>query len=179
MFNLFDLVEDEKFDFESIGDIATGRKNLGEEMPVLMYRLFQFTIRKEIIAKFGREACDEIFRNAGKVAGEEYANNLLDLTLPPNEFLSILQKTLEYNKVGILRIEKFDEKTGDTVLTISEDLDCSGLPITGETVCTYDEGFLAGILNSYTNETYVVTEVDCWATGSTSCRFEAKIVRDM
>ncbi|MEG2770239.1 MAG: 4-vinyl reductase, partial [Oscillospiraceae bacterium] len=76
-------------------------------------------------------------------------------------------------KVGILRVENFDEKTGAAVLTVGEDLDCSGLPITGETVCNYDEGFLAGVLKEYTNNDYIVTEVDCWATGARVCRFEA------
>ena len=63
-------------------------------------------------------------------------------------------------------MEKFDSSTGHVVLTISEDLDCSGLPVVGETVCNYDEGFLAGILKSYTKKSYQVVEVDCWATGS-------------
>ena len=57
-----------------------------------------------------------------------------------------MQGVLEESKIGILRIEKFDIDTGEAVLTVGEDLDCSGLPITGETVCNYDEGFLAGIL---------------------------------
>lgn len=178
MFNLFDLSEDVKFDFDSIGDITTGRRNLGEEMPVLVYRLFQFTIRKELISKFGRDACVEIFRNAGRKAGQEYADNLLDLTLPPAEFLSILKKTLEYNKIGLLHIEKFDIETGDAVLAITEDLDCSGVPVTGETICNYDEGFLAGILKAYTKKNYIVTEVDCWANGADACRFEARIAID-
>ena len=72
-------------------------------------------------------------------------------------------------------MEKFDAETGDAVLTVGEDLDCSGLPVTGETVCNYDEGFLAGILKVYTKKDYVVTEVDCWATGSRVCRFEANV----
>ena len=38
------------------------------------------------------------------------------------------------------------------VLTISEDADCSGLPAIGETVCNYDEGFLAGLLTAYTGK---------------------------
>ena len=72
-------------------------------------------------------------------------------------------------------MERFDPDTGDAVLTVAEDLDCSGLPIMGETVCNYDEGFLAGILKVYTHKDYVVTEIDCWATGSRVCRFEAKV----
>lgn len=95
--------------------------------------------------------------------------------MPFNEFVAHLQHVLEKNKIGILRIEKFDLTTGEAILTVSEDLDCSGLPITGKTVCNYDEGFLAGVLKMYAKKNYSVTEVDCWATGSRVCRFKASI----
>jgi len=61
------------------------------------------------------------------------------------------------------------------VMTVGEDLDCSGLPITGETICHYDEGFIAGILKAYTKQNYVVREVDCWSTGARICRFKAYV----
>jgi predicted hydrocarbon binding protein len=57
------------------------------------------------------------------------------------------------------------------VLTVGQDLDCSGLPVTNETVCNYDEGFIAGILEAYTGKKYEVREVDCWANGDRVCRF--------
>ena len=50
-----------------------------------------------------------------------------------------------------------------------------GLPALGETVCNYDEGFLAGILTAYTQKPYTAVEVDCWATGDRVCRFRAEI----
>lgn len=175
MFKLFNLEDENKFTWKSIGDIIDGRKNLGEDMPVYVYRLFQFTIKDELAKRYGNDVTVNIFRNAGELAGKEFANNLLNLDLPFNEFIAQLQNVLEENKIGILRIEKFDLNTGDAILTISEDLDCSGLPIIGETVCNYDEGFLAGILKMYTKKEYVVTEVDCWAIGSRVCRFEATI----
>jgi predicted hydrocarbon binding protein len=58
-----------------------------------------------------------------------------------------------------------------------EDLDCSGLPITNETICNYDEGFIAGILNAYTGKTYEVRELDCWANGDRVCRFHGTVVQ--
>ena len=54
-------------------------------------------------------------------------------------------------------------------------MDCSCLPITGENVCTYDEGFIAGILNEYTGKTYDVREIDCWASGERVCRFKGSV----
>ena len=57
------------------------------------------------------------------------------------------------------------------IVTVSEDLDCSGLPITGETVCDYDEGFIEGIFETYTGKKFQVKEIDCWSTGDRTCRF--------
>lgn len=72
-------------------------------------------------------------------------------------------------------MESFDETTGDIVLTVAEDLDCSGLPITNESVCYYDEGFIAGVLEAYTGKKYNVREIDCWANGDRVCRFHGVV----
>lgn len=68
-------------------------------------------------------------------------------------------------------MESIDEKTGEMILTVSEDADCSGLPLLGETVCNYDEGFISGILSTYMRREYCAVEIDCWATGDRVCRF--------
>ena len=81
-------------------------------------------------------------------------------------------------KIGILRIESFDAETGEFVLTVAEDLDCSGLPPTNEVVCTYDEGFLSGILDVYSGKKYHVREIDCWANGDRVCRFNGKVISE-
>lgn len=57
------------------------------------------------------------------------------------------------------------------VLTVAEDLDCSGLPFVDQAVCTYDEGFITGILKVYTGKEFTVKEIDCWGTGDRVCRF--------
>lgn len=175
MMDLFDTDSDNKFTWDAIGNITMGRQNLGESMPVFVYRLLQFTIKDELTKQFGADKADEIFRNSGELAGREFASHVLNLTLPFNDFVIHLQEVLEDNKIGILRIEEFNQDTGEAVLTVGEDLDCSGLPITGKTVCTYDEGFLAGVLKTYTKKEYIVVEVDCWATGSRVCRFRATV----
>ena len=175
MFNIFDSQDENKFSWDSIGNISEGRRNLGDSMPVFVYRLLQFTIKDELVKQLGLEKTIEIFRNSGDLAGQEFASHMLDTSLGFDDFIKHLQEILNESKIGILRLEQFNLETGKAVLTIGEDLDCSGLPITGETVCNYDEGFLAGILKVYTKKDYVVTEIDCWATGSRVCRFEAVV----
>jgi len=153
------------FHWNSLGDIKEGRGDLGEEMPVLVYRLMQYTMLDVLSKAFGHEAANEYYRQAGFLAGSEFAKNVLNLDVDFNTFLAGLQKTLLDLKIGVLRMESFDADTGGIVLTVGQDLDCSGLPITNENVCFYDEGFLAGILEKYTGKPYDVREVDCWASG--------------
>jgi len=174
--HMFKFLSDEKdnhFDWNALGDMRTGRENLGDDMPVLIYRLFQYTMRDILNTKYGTETSTEIFREAGELAGREFTNNMLDVTLPFNNFIALLQQTLKSAKVGILRVEEVNEQASEMVLTVAEDLDCSGLPITGETVCNYDEGFISGILLAYTGKRYLVREVDCWSKGDRVCRFSA------
>ena len=61
---------------------------------------------------------------------------------------------------------------------MGEDLDCSGIPVTNETVCIYDEGFFSGILGAYTGKQYDVREIDCWANGNRICRFRGVVIQD-
>ena len=164
------------FIWENLGDIKEGRGDLGVEMPVLVYRLMQYTMLDVLSKAHGSEQANEYFRQAGFLAGTEFAKHTLDLKADFNTFVANLQKALEELKVGILRMEAFTPETGAITLTVGQDLDCSGLPITNENVCIYDEGFIAGILEAYTGKKYDVREIDCWASGDRVCRFTGTVV---
>ena len=176
MENVFSKIKKRSvFSWENMGDIKAGRVELGENMPVLVYRLMQYTMLDVLSKEMGEDKANEFFRAAGHLAGTEFSKNTLDLNTDLDTFIASLQKSLVDLKIGILRIEEFDHKTGNLVLTIGEDLDCSGLPITNENICTYDEGFIAGIFEAYTGKSYEVNEIDCWASGDRVCRFEANV----
>ena len=149
--------------------------NLGGELPVIVYRLLEYSIKDELAVRYGRAEQVEIFRKAGRKAGEFFARKMLNLNQPLDQFVSELQSKMQELKIGVLRIEKVDEESGKIILNVSEDADCSGLPILGETVCNYDEGFIGGILSMYSGKFYTAVEVDCWATGDRVCRFHANI----
>ena len=166
----------EEFRWNNLGDIKEGRGDLGEDMPVIVYRLMQYTMLDVLSKTHGLEKANEYFRQAGHLAGTEFAKNTMDLYVEFNMFIANLQKALKELKIGVLRMEAFDPETGSIVLTVGQDLDCSGLPITNENVCIYDEGFIAGILEVYTGKKYDVREVDCWANGDRVCRFNGFVV---
>lgn len=176
MNNIFSVgASHNSFIWENIGDIQQGRGDLGEEMPVLVYRLMQYTMLDVLTKAYGPDAANDHFRAAGFLAGSEFAKNTLELDVDFSTFVSKLQDALKNLKIGILRMEAFDAETGALTLTVGQDLDCSGLPVTNETVCTYDEGFIAGILGAYTGRKYDVREVDCWASGDRVCRFTGAV----
>lgn len=159
------------FSWDHLGNIDYGRPNLGPNTRVSVYRLMQYTMREVIEKEYGSEVTREIFVKSGRIAGAEFCKNILDVSLPLTKFISQLhEKLLDYS-IGVLKIEKFDLDTMNFVMTISEDLDCSGLPVSGYTVCDYDEGFIEGIFEVYTGKKFLVKEVDCWSTGDRTCRF--------
>ncbi|ABX41977.1 V4R domain-containing protein [Lachnoclostridium phytofermentans] len=164
-----------KFTWEGLGDIDAGRGTLGPDMPVFVYRLFQFTLKDILDREYDEETSNNLYRAAGHLAGTELAKNILDLSGDFDFFVANLTNKLKELKIGILRIEKADLDAFSFTLTVSEDLDCSGLPLYGETVCDYDEGFIAGILETYSGQPFTVREVDCWATGARTCRFSAEL----
>lgn len=171
MSNIFMSDPHHIFSWEKLGNIKEGRGDLGEDVPVLVYRLMEYSMNHVLAEEYGVERANELFRKAGYLAGSEFATKVLDLTADLDSFVAELQKELKDLKIGILRIEKIEETDETIILTVAQDLDCSGLPPTNEVVCNYDEGFLAGILEAYTKKPYVVREIDCWASGDRVCRF--------
>ena len=155
---------------------SESRGNLGEQLPVTVYRMLEYSLREDLVERFGKETQIEIFRSAGRRAGAYFARHFLNMELPLDQFVGQLQDKMQQFKIGVLRIEDVNEATGKIILTVSEDADCSGLPMLGETVCNYDEGFVAGILSLYSGKPYRAVEVDCWATGDRVCRFHAEIM---
>ena len=166
-----------KFSWNLIGDIANGRPNLGNLVRLEVYRLMQFTFRDVIEQHAGTENTDKIFYEAGKLAGKEFYDNVLTPTKDLNEFLRQLQSTLKELGIGILRVENADLEKGELVLTVSEDVDCSGLPELDFEICTYDEGFISSLLECFSGIPFHVKEIDCWCTGDRTFRFTAKAIK--
>lgn len=160
-----------RFSWKLLGDLRAGRPSLGPTTRLEVYRLMQYTFRDVLEQEFGAGKADEIFYKAGLLAGKEFYKNALGTSADLNEFVRNLQQILAQMSIGILRIEKSDPEKGSFVMTVSEDLDCSGLPETGYGICTYDEGFIAGLMESFTGEPFDVREIDCWCTGDRTCRF--------
>lgn len=165
------------FTWDLIGDVGHGRPHLGPTTRVEVYRLMQYAFRDVMEKRYGTEAADAIFREAGHVAGTAFHAQFLTGARDFGEFCHLLQNVLRDWGMAVLRVEKADPAAGSFVITLSEDLDCSGLPELDYEFCAYDEGFLAGLLEGFTGCALRVKEIDCWCTGDRTCRFAAEVVR--
>lgn len=163
------------FTWELIGDIENARPNLGPLLRLEVYRLMQFCFRDVLEERYGTDEVDKIFYEAGLLAGRQFYENAV--VPKPDSFNGLVTKLTTLLKdlgIGVLRVEESSMETLNFILTVGEDLDCSGLPDLGYEICIYDEGFLAGILEGFTGQPFIVKEVDCWCTNERTCRFEAR-----
>ncbi len=169
------MTEERKYEFswELLGNIDEGRPNLGHHTRLEVYRLMQFCFRDVMEQEFGADQTDRLFYRAGYLAGGHFFNHFIGQTTDLADFIRKLQSSLSDLGIGILRVEEADLENGRLMLTVSEDLDCSGLPERSYEICTYDEGFIAALLESFTGQKFTVKEIDCWCTGDRTCRFLA------
>jgi predicted hydrocarbon binding protein len=165
-----------KFNWDNtIGaDMAAARPALGPSTRVEVYRLFQFTLRDVLEDRYGTVAADEIFRDAGAMAGRAFFYKFCGDAKDVPTLVKIISEKFREFGIGILRVEKQDLDKLSFTVTVDEDLDCSGMPDTEDVVCVYDEGFIQGILEAFSGRTFDVREVDCWAMGARTCRFGAQ-----
>jgi predicted hydrocarbon binding protein len=174
------MVEQRKYRFDwgnTVGaDMRLARPKLGPGTRVEVYRLFQFTLRDVLEQRYGTETADSLFREAGVVAGKAFFDNFLSDAKDVSSLAVKIQDSFNTFGIGIFRVESASEDNSHFIFTVGEDLDCSGLPDTDDVVCVYDEGFIRGILETFSGNGFNVREVDCWCTGARTCRFEAKRV---
>lgn len=161
------------FHWDLLG-IEDGRPNLGTKVDLELYRLMQFTLRDVLEGKYGKEAADEVFFEAGKLAGNEFYTHYIEPVASLDEFVNKTQKLLKEKKIGILKIEEARPEEGRVLLTVDEDLDCSGLPELDYETCIYDEGFISALFEQVTRKKWRAKEIDCWCTGARTCRFLVK-----
>ncbi len=164
-----------EFSWDNVGakmDVA--RPTLGGATTVEVYRLLQFTLRDVIEQRFGAEMADTLFYDAGTLAGKKFFERYCAETNDLSSLVKTIQERFKELGIGIFRVEQADPQSMEFTLTVEEDLDCSGLPDQGDEICVYDEGFIKGILESFSGRNFDVREVDCWCTGARTCRFKAK-----
>lgn len=137
----------DRMDF--VGDLKKGRPTLGNLMRVSVYRLLVYSMKAVLTKEMGKQKADELFYSAGKLAGQTIFRGILKDESKGFDLLEEIKDLLLKCKIGIFEVKQYDEATKTFMFVVNEDLDCSGLPVDGETKCAFDEGLISGILSDY------------------------------
>jgi uncharacterized protein len=164
-----------EFNWSLLGNLQLGRPNLGPSTRVEVYRLMQYCLRDVLEQKYGTQEADQVFYDAGYLAGQQVFNQYLKGATDIDTFVSKLQTLLRELNIGVLRVEEANLEQQHFVLTVAEDLDCSGLPELDFEICIYDEGFIAALFDCFTGKKFKAKEIDCWCTGDRTCRFQVEL----
>jgi len=152
----------DRFILENI--LNTMKEGIVMETPVIVYHMVLFS-------KIDENAQSEKFvpnngylHEAGLLAGIKFAKQNLDLNSDLIDFINALQKELQELKIGHFRIEAFDPGYGDIVITIGHEFERSEIPVKNNNLFIYDENFILGILETYTETRYETHDLDSWYT---------------
>ncbi len=161
-----------QFKWELIGDVEMGRPNLGHMASVEMLRLFQFTLKDVMEKAFGTEKVEALFTEAGYIAGKAFYEHYFQGMASTEKFFDRCRRLLIDLGIGYMNLESQSEDAEELLISIDEDLECSGLPVMDYEMCQYTEGVLSGLFEAYRGVPHRVEEIDCWCTGDRTCRFK-------
>ncbi len=164
--------EDEP-DISRLIELKYADKKSFTDIPIYVYRLFQITLAEVLIDKYGIGEMTAVFRDCGKLAGRAFVQQNITPGLSFGEFLDELSVKLRETKLGYLNIDRYDEESDTGLISIGDYLNCTGI-YGGKSLCSYEEGFISGLLYEYTKKYYSVTETECRGSGSDICRFSIK-----
>jgi hypothetical protein len=126
-----------RFSWVDLGDIETGRPHLGPMVPVLVYRLLQYTLRDVLIQEINAEKAKDCSSSPGRMAGTFFPTYLTETAINDSRQLQALKnlKMESYVWRDRLRESRYDPygRRGP---------DCSGLPLLNAVVCVYYRGSL-------------------------------------
>lgn len=171
------MLSDVRFQGKSyIGNLKAGRTTLGNAVSVSVYRMTVYSLRAVMREKLSVQTANEIFFEAGKMAGEVIFDNFLSSSIDEKGLFENVSTFFQKSKIGCFEVLSSRHKKREFIFTLKEDLDCSGLPSDGETKCTFDEGMISGILGKFYGEPFLTTEISCWGTGEKKCSFRSRPV---
>ncbi len=146
----------------SIEDISCPVRNeLGTNINLVYMRLFRLALRDT----YGSKLSSSLLYEAGRHTA---INNF--------KFNSIndVVNSLNDLSIGVMKITYND---GERIIFEEDECAvCSGMPVTNESLCSFEAGFLAGALSCIMNKDVVVEETKCWGLGDQICQFEASIL---
>ncbi len=141
------------------------RPELGDTVPLSVFRIFRQFSAQYSIEILGEKGVKTTFTYAGRMLGLDIGKELYAEDL--NEYLSGVKKYVYKAKIGILNlVESDDEKM---VFQLEECITCAGMPNMGVSICHFEVGMVAGIVEFYLKKKVSASETKCNVNGDECC----------
>lgn len=164
------------FSWGTVGDVDLGRSNLGTMVRLEAYRLIQGTFCEMLEEEYGTVRCEELYRKAGKRAGSLFYELCCGYVTTFEHFTESLAYAFRHMGIALIEVEMVGTGAWSFVVTLYEDMSCSGRNNSGDERCFYHEGFLAGIFEAYGHMEFEVRTVHNWTFIQRSCRFSVEAI---
>jgi len=138
------------------------RKELGDKVPLLFYRLMNLIAVGESL---GRKAPEALYES-GKKSGVQIVQSLSLRSIKDVEQFFV------DNGVGILTVDPRSD--GTIYATLSECAGCFGMPRMEVSLCEFECGLVTGFLEGIAGGGSGMTgkEIECMSLGDFACKFE-------
>ncbi len=141
--------------------LSVVRPTLGDNAGVALYRLLRLVALEEII---GRGAAGTAY-----VAGKKLGNSLGLTKL--DQFLELCNSL----KIGIIEVPVLTESR--VYVDVYECVTCSGMAAVGRTLCHFEAGLIAGVIETVVKKRAKAREVTCiGGLGHDSCGIEVELI---
>ena len=136
------------------------RPTLGDQAGIGLYRLLRLVALEDII---GRGAAGTAYI-AGKKLGVSLGLHSLD------DFLALCTAL----KIGVIKVPRLTENAAH--VDVYECVTCAGMKTVGRTLCSFEGGMIAGVVETITGKRTRAREVTCiGGLGHDSCGFDIEI----
>ena len=166
-----ELQKERTHGLDVIGMPEIGRITLGTEVPIRLLRILLFGQLECFSTIVGESATSGLIYRSGRDAGKELLKGVKTKGL--HEALERVAEILEELKIGMVSITK--ESKESCMLRIDECAFCSGMLNVGRTICRFEAGLIAGLLESLLGKPIEVEETKCWGKGDEFCEFEIRV----
>lgn len=162
------------FKISAIGDTSK-RVSLGGAVGVEMFRILRTSMVDLISINLGKDASEKAIYLSGKAVGGEIGNVYLKGITELEDLVTKVTNILRDLKVGLFKVVSADPENGRFVVDVDECVSCSGTPVTGEAICYFEGGIIAGIFKYFLKKEAKAVETKCWAKGDNTCEFVVTI----
>jgi hypothetical protein len=104
-----------------------------------------------------------------KLVGKDIGNHI-SVAFDFADICDVFEEMRSYwgsHRLGRMYIEDTDPLT----IRVKDCFECESLPVTGEPVCSFDEGVLEGIMKQTVGLNIPFREIECYAAGDDHCLF--------